>query len=240
MNNKILSVVLVAGIATTGFAWLSSANETWTGVINGNSEIQEIKEKLESGLALTVWEQSTLDEAKANRWEKGSHKGGKRKGGGKLSDEEQALLENMSDEEKQAFFIAKKEEMNAQKEAKADVVTALIAGETLTAEQELIRTEILAQREAATAEGKEVKPGKEVILKLLSGETLTDEDQASLDEMKAKSEEREAQKAILEPIKAKLDAGEELSDEEQAVLDDHKATKSEGKQGGRKGNKMNK
>jgi hypothetical protein len=54
--------------------------------------------------------------------------------------------------------------------------------------------------------------------------------------MQAKRSEREAQKAIMEPIKAKLDAGEELSDEEQATFDDYKANKPEGKGKG-KGNK---
>ena len=53
--------------------------------------------------------------------------------------------------------------------------------------------------------------------------------------MQTKHAEREAQKAIMEPIKAKLDAGETLSDEEQSVLDEMKANKPEGKGKGKKG-----
>jgi hypothetical protein len=233
MNNKILSVVLVAGIAVTGFAGISSASET--GLFKGNSEIREIKEKLESGLEITQAEQTLLDEAKQK---KGLKHGGKRKGGGKLSDEEKAELETMSDEEKKAFFEAKKADMNAQKQAKSDMMAALIAGDTLSAEQETMRAELLTKLETRVSEGKETREGTAVIVKILAGDVLTADEQIILDEMQAQKAEREAQKALLEPIKAKLDAGETLTDDEQALLDAAKAERKEnGKGKGKKGSK---
>lgn len=76
MNNKILSVVLVAGIATTGFAALSSADDNGT-ILGGNSEIRELIEKSRNGETLTADEQATLDEVKASK--KGHGGFGKRK-----------------------------------------------------------------------------------------------------------------------------------------------------------------
>ncbi len=78
MNNKILSVILVAGIATTGFAGISAAN-TGDTLREGNSQIRELIQKEKSGETLTAEEQATLETAKQNRSE-GGHKGfGKRK-----------------------------------------------------------------------------------------------------------------------------------------------------------------
>jgi len=231
MNNKILSVVLVAGVAVTGFAGLSSANETGTGFFKGNSEIREIKEKIESGVEITETEQTLLDEARSK---KGGNKFGKRKWLKNLSDEDKALLETMDDDEKKAFFDAKKAQMNAVKETHKAVVAKLIAGETLSDDEELARVEIL---ERLSGDKAAKKPGTEVIKKLVNGETLSATEITQLAEMQAKHEEREAQKAIIEPIKAKLDAGEELSDVEQALLDEAKAEREENGKSKGKGKK---
>ena len=239
MNNKIVSVVLVAGIAATGFAGISAASETSTGsFLKWNTEIKELFQKAKSGVELTAEQQATLDEAKANRGEKGAKHGGKRKGGGNLTDDEKTSLEAMSDEEKQAFFDVKKEEMKAQKEATKGVVDALIAGDTLTANQEATRLEMIAKMSDTDShhKGKGNGEWKEIIAKILAGDELSADEETQLADMQAKRSEREAQKAIMEPIKAKLDAGEELSDEEQATFDDYKANKPEGKGKG-KGNK---
>lgn len=239
MNNKIVSVVLVAGIAATGFAGLSSASETQTwSFFKWNTEIKELFEKVKSGAELTADEQAILDEVRASKGEKGkkgAKHGGKRKGGGNLTDEEKTALEAMSDDEKKAFFTAKKAEMNAQKEAGKAVIDKLINGESLTADEETTRLELLAKIESKSTDGKKLREGTALMIKVLAGSELTAEDEAALAEKQAKSAEREAQKAILEPIKAKLDAGEELSEEEQAVLDEMKANKSEGKRSGKKG-----
>ena len=65
MNNKILSVVLVAGIATTGFAGISRANYSSNGSNFGNKwEIRQLLEKAESWETLTEEEQALLDAEK--------------------------------------------------------------------------------------------------------------------------------------------------------------------------------
>jgi len=226
MNNKIVSVVLVAGIAATGFAGLSSASDWASGSIFGNkAEVRELFNKVEAGETLTADEQATLDSAQAMRGEKWAKFGGKRKGGWNLSDEEKTALEAMSDEERQAFFETKKAEMKAEKESAKIVVDKLINGESLTAAEEATRGEMLMKME----EGNHKKGGSDIIAKILAGDELTADEETQLVEMQAKHAEREAQRALIEPIKAKLDAGEELSDEEQALLDEAKENRKGGK-----------
>jgi hypothetical protein len=176
----------------------------------------------------------TFDEIKSQRAEKWAKFGGKRKGGGNLTDEEKTALESMSDEEKQAFFDAKKEEMKIKKEAHKSVIDKLINGESLTAEQEAIRLEMLAKMEDMdwNHRGKGHREGKEIISKILAGDELRAEEETQLVEMQATRAEREAQRAILEPIMERKRAGEVLSDEEQAVLDEMKENRAEEKMGG--------
>lgn len=138
----------------------------------------------------------------------------------------------MSDVEKKAFFDAKKQAMKAQKEAGKAVIDKLIAGESLTADEEATRLEMIAKI-AEKADSGKTKQGSEIIAKILAGDELTADEETQLSEMQAKHAEREAQRAILKPIRDKVDAGETLTDEEQAVLDDHKANKPEGKKGGK-------
>jgi len=226
MNNKILTVVLVAGIATTWFAGISAANSGSLSFWN-KAEIRELLEKAESWVELTTDEQATLDAAKAMKAEKWAKHGGKRKGGWNLTDEEKTALEAMSDEEKQEFFEAKKAEMKADKEAAKAVIDKLVAGESLTAAEEATRLEMLAKIEENT--GKHSKQWSEIIAKILAGDELSADEQTQLETMQAKHAEREAQKAIMQPIRDKVDAGEELTDEEQATLDEAKANKPEWK-----------
>ena len=66
MNNKLLSVILVAGIASTGFAALSSADSTATGNLFGErQQIESLLQKVEAGETLTADEQAKLDAAKS-------------------------------------------------------------------------------------------------------------------------------------------------------------------------------
>ena len=70
MNNKLLSGVLVLGIAATGFAGVSSANESNSGATTEQkTEMRELFQKVKSGVTLTDAEQAIVDEAKANRSE---------------------------------------------------------------------------------------------------------------------------------------------------------------------------
>lgn len=211
MNNKILSVVLVLWIASTGFAGLSSAN---SGSILGKAN-------------------TTLEQWAEKKMKSWSYFG-KRKGLKNLTDEEKTSLESMSDEEKQAFFTAKKQERKAQKEARKAVVDKLVAWESLTAAEEAIRLEALAKIEDNTR--KKTKPGADIIAKILAGDELSEAEQIDFAQMQEKRAEREAQRALLEPIKAKVKAGEELTADEQALLKEYKGErkgkKGHGKRGG--------
>lgn len=264
MNNKILSVVLVAGIAATWFAGISSANETGSGGIKIDSEIRELIMKARSGEELSSDEQAKIDEIKAQFSErKSGDKDGKRgfKGHGKragfkmLTDEERASLESMTDEQRQEFFATKKAEMQEKREAHKTLIDALIAGETLSGEQEELRSEMLEK--ISHHAGKRDHAG--VIEKLLKGEELTDEDRTVIEEMQAKKAEREAERAKIEAMsdeekqayfaekKAEREAkkeevkalmekvrnGEELTEDEQALVDEVKSHfKGKGKRGG--------
>lgn len=141
----------------------------------------------------------------------------------------------MTDEEKKAFFEVKKAEMKAQKEAKKAVVDKLIAGESLTADEEALRLEALSKIEERS--GKRSKPGADIIAKVLAGDELSADEQTQLAEMQARHAEKEAQRAILKPIRDKVDAGEELTEEEQTILDEAKQKRKERKKGGRDGRK---
>ena len=221
MNNKIVSVVLVAWIAATGFAGISSANDSGSGIVIDN-ETRELIMKARSGEQLTADEQGIIDTLKEkfsdNRDGKKGFKGyGKRAGFKMLTDEEKQALESMSDEEKQAFFEEKKAEMQEIREAHKAVIDALIAGETLSSEQEAMRIEMLEKLE--NHEGK--RDNAQVIEKLLKGETLTDEDEAVIEQMQEKRAEREAEKAKIEAM---------TDEEKEAYFAEKKAERQEKKE----------
>lgn len=69
MNNKLLSVVLVVGIASTGFAGISAANSGKV-LSEEKSEMRELFEKSKAGETLTADEQAVLDAVKAARGER--------------------------------------------------------------------------------------------------------------------------------------------------------------------------
>lgn len=245
MNNKILSVVLVLGIASTGFAAISSANDSSSGALN--SEIRLLLEKVRLGETLTEAEQAELDAAKesfSNFKEKRGFDGfGKRAGFAQLTDEEKQALTSMTDEEKKAFFDAKKQEMQVQREAQKQVIDKLIAGEKLTADEEATRLSLLAKTQTQS-EQHPSREGVNIIEKLLAWEELTSDEQSQLSEMQAKHAEREAEHAkieamsdderqayfeakhaereakmeIVKPLMEKFRSGETLSAEEQTTL----------------------
>lgn len=192
MNNKILSFVLIAGIATTWFAGISAAN-TGTTLTDMKSGFEEWVQKIT----------------------------GKWKGFKNLSEDEKLALESMTDEERKAFFTAKKAEKKAQKEAIKSVVDKLLAWEPLTASEEATRLEALAKIEERS--DKRSKPGAEIIAKILAGDELTSEELTQLESMQEKRAEREAQREAIKTLRDKVDAGENLTDEEQAFLDQVKS-----------------
>lgn len=158
MNNKIVSAILIAGIASTGFAWISSANNT--------------SDNQNSTYSFDI------------------QKGKKMRGFDKLSDEEKTLIENMDETEKKEFFQQKKEESKAMRDLKESVIDDLLAGNTLTAEQENIRAEIITQRAEKKAKQIEREEQREVMKaikqKKKSWEELTSEEQELLETFKEK------------------------------------------------------
>lgn len=275
MNNKLLSLVLLLGIASTGFVAYTNADDSALWKLMGNkSEIRQLMQKLEAGETLTDEEQALVDEAeshkaemqeiynllqkqengetltadeqaqldawKANKPEWKGPRGmggfGKRSGFGNLTEEEKTALESMSDEEKQAFFEEKKAQMQAERQAEKAVIDKLIGGESLTADEEALRLELLAKFESEDTDGKDRRGGGDIIAKLLAGDELTDEEQTQLEQMQAKKAEREAAREALAPILEKVQNGETLTDDEQALLDENKAMGRGGEFGEKGGN----
>ncbi len=94
----------------------------------------------------------------------------------------------LTDEQK-AEMQAQREEKQAQRKAYNEVIDALLAGETLTDQQEIIRSEIIekkAEMEAKRLEMEEKKAEIQAILeKVEAWETISDEEQTMLDTFKA-------------------------------------------------------
>lgn len=100
-----------------------------------------------------------------------------------LTAEEQTALESMTGEEKKEFFTLKREEKKAERQAESDVIDALLAGDSLTPEQEIIRSEIITKRAQKAEMREKIKAIRD---KVDAGEELSEEEQAVLDEMKSK------------------------------------------------------
>lgn len=108
-----------------------------------------------------------------------------------LTQDQKTEIENMSQDEKKVFFQTKKTEIQADREAKENVIDKLLAGETLTSVEENLRQEIIEQRaerklkmEARKADREEMKS---IIEKKKNGEELTEDEEAKLEEMKSHS-----------------------------------------------------
>lgn len=125
-------------------------------------EHRSLMEKLRNGETLTEEEQVVLDETKNTlfsfwiwKWMNNGRWGMMWEIWGKkwmwivmwdITDEEKTALESMTDEEKQAFFESKKEELRARQESHENVIDKLLAWESLTSEEEIIRQEIIQLR----------------------------------------------------------------------------------------------
>lgn len=166
MNNKLVSAILIAWIASTGFAGISSAN---------NIENNEV---------------STYN-FEMKKWKH-------MRGFDKLSDEEKTLVENMDEAEKREFFQQKKEEHKAVRELKESVIDDLLAGNTLTAQQEEIRTQIIQERAEKKAKRMQMEEQREVMKaikqKKQSWEELTSQEQELLDTFKEKFKGKKSKK----------------------------------------------
>lgn len=95
----------------------------------------------------------------------------------------------MTDEEKQAFFDAKRDEMEAQREQRETVIDKKLNDETLTDDEKVVLEEIKTQRAEMKAKREEQKAAFEAIKPIMekkrNGETLTDDERAQLDAFEA-------------------------------------------------------
>ena len=107
----------------------------------------------------------------------GGHRGGMMDS---LTEAEMTALSSMTVTERQAFFEKKRTEMEATRKAHETVIDKLLAGTTLTAEEETIRAEIIKNRAERTAQREKMDT---IRTKLQAGTTLTAEEQTLLDSM---------------------------------------------------------
>jgi len=100
-----------------------------------------------------------------------------------LTDEEKTSLESMTDDEKKSFFETKRKELELKQEQRETVIDKLLAGETLTSAEELIRKEIITQRTEMKNHKIQMDEMKTLMDKEKSGETLTTEEKTRLEEL---------------------------------------------------------
>ncbi len=171
-NVKILAGALITAIAATSI-WVSFADETTTSTWTTSKKFERqeltteqkaqmeamrtILDKKRNWETLTAEEESQLAEFEANkpemwRWEwkmgKWQWKGRWDRGGfiNNLTEEEKTALDSMTDDEKKAFFETKKAENDAKRTSHENVIDKLLSWEKLTAEEEVVRAEIIKER----------------------------------------------------------------------------------------------
>lgn len=210
-NKKILAGLLLATITATwlsySFADDTTSSSTWSTITRWQrpeltdeqkaqmEAIRTIMEKQKNWETLTTQETATLEEFKSNmpeggmwgkNWEKWWMWGNKGEMNN-LTDEEKTALESMTDEEKQVFYETKREEAKAQREAQETVIDKLLSWETLTADEETVRQELITQRAEQKTKRAEMETQREQIEaikeKQTAWETLTDEETSLLEEL---------------------------------------------------------
>lgn len=109
-----------------------------------------------------------------------------------LTDAEKTAFSAMSDADKRTFLEKKRTEFEAKIEARDTVIDKLLAGTSLTTEEETLRKDIITERIAMKAKHTEMKAEMEKIKVILdkkqAGTALTTEEQALLDSMPKMSE----------------------------------------------------
>lgn len=167
MKKQIIAWMVLAVLATT-WAYTYATNNS-TGSVTKN-EIMDIVKKARDWVTLTTDEQTKLDAVKSKKYSKTwsgktmfSHD--KRKGFPKM-------IEN-----------------KAKQEARENLIDKLLAGQTLTSDEETIRAEIIKERAEMKAKKAEIEAKmakmKTIMEKKKAGTTLTTEEQAVLDSMKS-------------------------------------------------------
>lgn len=105
-----------------------------------------------------------------------------------LTDAEKTALQSMTAEQKKAFFENKMTTEKAKRDAKETVIDKLLAWQSLTADEETIRQEIIKERADRKTQMQERETKFQAIRAVLeknkNWETLTADEQAMLDNLK--------------------------------------------------------
>ncbi len=172
MKKQIIAWMVLAVLAST-WAYTYATNSS-TGSVTKN-EIMDIVKKAREWVTLTTDEQTKLDAVKSHKWQKNERFGSGQAMSGtgfemkwdkwmewmmgawfspmtQLTDAEKTALANMTSDQKKAFFDAKITEVKAKAEAKETVIDKLLAGTALTADEEILRQEIIKDRAAMKAQ----------------------------------------------------------------------------------------
>jgi Spy/CpxP family protein refolding chaperone len=97
-----------------------------------------------------------------------------------LTDTEKTALTSMSDTDKRVFFDQKHTEMKAKHEVYEAIIDKLLAGQALTADEEILRKMIITERASKKAKKTQMKA---ILDKKKTGTALTDDEQKLLDSM---------------------------------------------------------
>lgn len=160
MNKKLLTPLLITSIivfsAGSAYAWFHHTTKwMWMNNIELTDEqkaemeaSRALFDKVKNWETLTAEEEATLETMETNMWGvfNWDRKGMWMHHIGILTEEQIAEFEAMTTEEKQAYMQTLREEMRAKQESHETVIDKLLAGETLTSEEEIIRQEIIKER----------------------------------------------------------------------------------------------
>ncbi len=172
MKKQIIAWIVLATLATTGA--YTYANNSSTGSVN-KTEIMDLVKKVREGVSLTTDEQAKLDAIKLKKWQKY---------------EKFASGQTMSGS---GFEMRWKMWMGwmmgwKMNEGRETVIDKLLAWTALTADEEILRAEIIKERAEMKAKKAEMDAKmteiKAIMEKKKAGTTLTTEEQAKLDTMK--------------------------------------------------------
>lgn len=103
-----------------------------------------------------------------------------------LTSDEKTKLETMTNEEKKVFFENKKLENEKKMESRELVIDKLLNGTTLTSEEELIKQEIITQRNEMKTKKVEMDEMRKLMEKVKNWETLTTEEQTKINDFQSK------------------------------------------------------
>lgn len=178
MNKKIiagatLAAIGLAGISTT-FASVTNTGTTTENTTNNSATVANNNQ--ENGPRHDKWGMAHMDGRMMDN----------------LTDAEKTTLQSLSETEKKAFFEKKMTEEKAKRDKEEAIIDKLLAGTSLTAEEETTRQEIIksrAERKTKMAEMEQKRTEIEAILKKKeAGTTLTADEEKILSSMPARGE----------------------------------------------------